>query len=91
MLATVSHSVEGFGNRAPYSFEGDGITLYEVDVMDIPDRAVRFMNTLVRSYTRERAYCTSLTGGTNPPPVPEDPRVGNGTVEFKFLSFSQGS
>lgn len=59
--------------------------------MDIPERAVRFMNTLVRSYTRERAYETSLTQGTSPPPAPEDPRVCNGTVEFKFLSFSQGS
>ncbi|KAG6362406.1 hypothetical protein INS49_010636 [Diaporthe citri] len=85
-----SHTVEGFGNGGPCSFEGNGITLYEVAASDVPDRAVRFMDTLVRSYARKRVRWTYLTSGTSPPPVPEDPKVCDGMVEFKFLSFSQG-
>lgn len=90
MLPTASHSIEGFGTDGPCSFEGDGITLYEVAYKDIPDRAVRFMITLVRSYASTRTFWANLTLGTSPPPVPEDPKVCAGTVEFKFLSFSQG-
>ncbi|KAI7776873.1 hypothetical protein LA080_004351 [Diaporthe eres] len=49
-LVAASRSIEAFGTDGPISFEGDGITLYEVAYRDVPDRAVRFMNTLLRAY-----------------------------------------
>lgn len=82
--------MEGFGTSGPCSFEGDGITLYEVAMLDIPVQVMRFMNILVRSYARTRVYWAGVTMGWSPPPFPEDPRLCGGMVEFKFLSFSQG-
>lgn len=61
-----------------------------MDILDIPLQAVRFMNTLVRSYASTRVFWAELTIGWSPPPFPEDPRLCGGMVEFKFLSFSQG-
>lgn len=88
MLPTASRTIEGFGTDGPISFEGDGITLYEVAYRNVPDRAVRFMNTLLRAYAGTRAFWANQTFGLSPPHVPEDPKVCDGTVEFKFLSFS---
>ncbi|KAK7702874.1 hypothetical protein SLS64_009485 [Diaporthe eres] len=86
----VSHSAEGFGTSGPCSFEGDGITLYEVDMMGVSDRDVRFMNTVVKSYARTRVRWADMTSGVSPPAFPEDPRVCGGMVEFKFLSYALG-
>lgn len=91
MLPTACHTIDGFGNSGPCSFDGDGITMYEVAASDVPTDAVHFMDTVVFSYTDTRVFWTNLTMGTSPPPLPEDPRVCDGMVEFKFLSFSMDS
>lgn len=86
ILATASHSIEGFGPKGPRSFDGDGITLYEVAAWDIPAQPLSFMHLLLSSYARTRVMWTNLTAGEDPPPIPADPRVCGGIVEFKFLS-----
>lgn len=90
MLAAASHNIEGFGPKGPRSFDGDGITLYEVAAWDIPAQPLSFMHALVSSYAKTRVFWTNNTAGTDPPPLPVEPRICGGTVEFKFLSYAVG-
>lgn len=88
MPPTASRSIEGFGTEGPCSFDGDGITLYEVPVTTVPPEALRFMRIVVQSYADTRVFWTNLTMGIRPPALPQDPILCGGMVEFKFLSFS---
>lgn len=87
MPPTASPSIEGFGAEGPRSFDGDGITLYEVPVTTVPLDAAEFMTTVVRSYAKTRVLWTNVTGGAIPPAIPKNPVLCGGMVEFKFLSF----
>lgn len=91
MLPTASHTIEGFENSGPCSFDGDGITMYEVAASEVPAYATYFMDKVVFSYTDTRVFWTNLTIGTSPPTLPQDPIICGGMVEFKFLSFNMDS
>lgn len=85
-LPTASHTVERFGTDGPQSFEGDGITLYEVAASDVPARAVSLMKTVARSYMETRAEWPATEMGVFPH-IPKQPMICGGMVEFKFLSY----
>ena len=86
ILPTADHMIENFGSDGPRSFDGDGITLYEVATANVPERALRLLNTMVDSFMDSRVEALVRTNGAFPA-VPRQPQICGGMIEFKFLSY----